>query len=186
MSGLNYGSTVSPFGVVLVEKQVSDHLALTFGASGHYRNYSLDDNDRDQNYFEPDHSYYADASVGVRWIFNPSGPVEVSGTASIAGVIAGNKGKYLQYMDDENLEQNYAQVDHEERIYGLGCEIGIAFERKLMDNLFLRFQTALVQAHVGKEIDKYKQTDGTNDTVEGRSVNVGFAFTPSIQLRLEI
>jgi hypothetical protein len=55
-----------------------------------------------------------------------------------------------------------------------------------MDQLFLRFQTSLVQGYWGKSKVTSEQVNKPQDTDSSRIIDVGLSFTPAIQLRLEI
>ncbi|MCU0661897.1 MAG: hypothetical protein MUC50_06170 [Myxococcota bacterium] len=187
LGGLSSSFSLSPFGTVLLEKQLSDQLALTFDVSGTYshRNKS---GEPEGGWYSMNfkHIYGANASVGIRWIFNPGGPVEVSGLASIAGIVTGGKGEYRDSADGADAEDGYVVLDSEFTNYALGGNIGIAFERKLMDHLFLRLQTNLLAASWGSGTEQWEQADGSFRKEKDSLFNIGLAFAPAIQLRLEI
>jgi len=187
MGSGGYAGVPTPFGVVLLEKQLSEHLALTFDVSGSYSNLDRDSESEKHSFYNNlNYMYSASASAGVRWIFNPNGAVEVSGLVLVSGSIDGNDGEYSKYIDDGESEGGYVTLDQESRSFYLGCDIGIAFERKLMDNLFLRFQTSVVKSHWGRHITDSELVDGTTDTNKSSIFNIGLSFVPAIQLRLEI
>lgn len=178
-------SVQSPFGAVLLEKQLSRNLALLFDVYGGFADY---DNDIGEDVWGSliDQSYHAGASAGIRWIFNPGGIVEISGIISASGLFSGSKSENIDSVQEGDAESERLILKGEDINYSVGLELGLALERKLLDNLYLRFQSSLLGGYWGVTDSTEETIDGPDEEFRRRLVSIGLAFTPMIQLRMEI
>ncbi len=167
----------SPNAHVMVEWQFADSLALLFQGGVSYS-----DNDSSGGNYE---YYNVGVSIlaGLRWILNPGGAVEVSTYGAFSGSWSfGFSDIESDFEPPENLESWV--VKNRSISYSLGFHIGLALERKLLDNLYLRLESSLVRVAYGYGENKQTFSDEERSTSNSKSFSTGLAFSPAIQLRL--
>ncbi len=182
VSGIN---VFSPFGVLLVERQLTKHLCLLFDVAGSYTTWDSDNSDPIVEY-RSSKSALVNATIGLRWIFNPSGIVEVSGIMSVGALWNYDNVEQQVASTDEYGELEYLKEDSHGHLYSGGLEFGLALERKLLDNLFLRFQSSVVCAYYGQGNYTTSVPEGSTGTQTSKRFDIALAFSPMIQLRLLI
>jgi hypothetical protein len=180
----------SPSGVMLVERRLGKRLSLVFDLSAVYENFDEDQADPNDSGLRTLNSienlFQGDASLGARWVFNPGGVVELSGIVAAVGLVELQQGDTLDIIQNENDQTEYVYLDFETITYSMGLALGLALEKKLLDNLFLRFESRFIKGYYGLSTTTSELQDGSDDTHEFKVFNTELVFTPTIQLRLLI
>lgn len=187
LSPLIYRTT--PWGVMLVEKQLTHHVSwiLDVRASVTYLT-SEDDSDTpdgEEASEEPQTSGAVGGATGMRWNFNPGGPVEVSGTVVAAGWWQGVEGIDHNWMTTSQGGIEKVDLKYATNAFSVGLAFGLVLERKLLDNLFLRFESRLLNAYYTQVESSAQTLDADVTTDKDTRLSAGLAFSPAIQLRLE-
>ncbi len=158
-----------PQGQFLLEYRLSEKLALTFNVMGAYSN-SDEIGDITQSNWE--------AAGGLRVIFNPDAPVEVSFTAAI--------GTSVFFLRDSNVwyVAEGESSDLDSFAYALGAQAGLVFEIPLLDNLRLRLTGQLLTASYTHGEATLNHENGMEDQDSSNTFYAGLDFQPSMQLRL--
>jgi len=159
--------TVAPSTSMALERRLSDTLWLTMGFSGSVS--TLDDQaSLDNGATIVTDTLSTEVALGLRYLFNPRGAVELS----VFGGLSLAYGDSTWKSDSE---------DWTNRTLSYGLVAGLALERRLMDNLYLRFQTTMGNVFYSSVETKIDGTAGTTNTSQFRG---GIALSPGIQLRL--
>jgi Outer membrane protein beta-barrel domain len=177
---------VTPVGTALIELRASEHLRIVFSASGSYRRgKSLMfteaplplEGDAGAVERTPTRSslWSYGARTGLRWVVNPGGVVEVSPLLTLG---------YSRYRSKDQLSDSEPRGDRSQRSSVFDAQLGLVFERRLMEQLYLRLASSVLQlsrSHTRSD----SHTDGGLSTLrDDESTSVGLAFSPSIELRL--
>jgi hypothetical protein len=123
-------------------------------------------------------------AAGVRWILNPGGFVEVSLYSVFGGSWVFGKSE-SKPNPPVNTSDTYG--------YDIGLGVGFAVEKKLLDNLYLRFETLV--GRFGYQYDKQTVSTTLIDLVTNepvidkthdhdKSIYALLAFSPAIELRM--
>lgn len=116
----------------------------------------------------------------MRWILNPNSLVQVSPMATIGAAIASVKDAVRGFSSDSEGNRTYDPVDVSSRSASLN--LGLVFEYRLAQQLYLRFDNQLVSAALAyAEETSQSQPKRTENTT-----SVGLRWTPSLQLRVEL
>jgi hypothetical protein len=137
-------------------------------------------------------SSYADAglSVGLRYVINPGGIVEVSPLFNVA----------LGYSYSGPQKDYEQTTTTDSASTSVGTSVGIALERQLLPNLYVRVATTLFAASYqwgsvhynsvgGSAVDSYGNvvnTTAVNTRNSTASLHAGLSVSPSLSLRLAI
>ncbi|MBU1240285.1 hypothetical protein KKF84_18175 [Myxococcota bacterium] len=166
MGGLSsYAST--PTSSMTLERRLSDNLWLTMGLSS---SFSVVDDEADINagYTITTQSFVTEVAIGFRYIFNPRGAVEISAFGGLSFVY----GTQTQETDTEEWTS---------RSLAPGLVVGLALERCLLDNLYLRLHTTIGSVYYSTVKSEEKDSGATADMNQIRG---GISLNPGIQLRL--
>jgi hypothetical protein len=165
-----YGGSWTPQGRILLERQLSRSLALMIDGSASYTSSESSTSDLSNT------SSNLGVGLGLRWLLNPDGAVEVSIAATLSG--------YWSTWDYWLMDLSSSKLDVYS--YTVSAGVGLVLERKLLDNLYLRLESNLVR--LGYSWFEYKNTWVDTRVVSSKSsshsFNAGVALSPSIQLRL--
>jgi hypothetical protein len=109
-------------------------------------------------------------ALGVRWIVNPRGGVQISPLVALA---AGWSRAYARMGSSRTRLETYST----------SVVVGVVLERELAEGLFLRLESPLVDAgyHWGRQATTLA---GTTEDDELAGLGARLALAPSLQLRL--
>ncbi len=165
--GMLSAYTTAPSTSMALERRLSDTLWLTLGFSGNIS--SVDDPvSLDNGATIVSDALGAEVALGLRYLFNPRGAVEVSVFGGLS----------LSWADVD------MKTDSEEwtnRTLSCGLVAGLSLERRLLDNLSLRLQTTIGNVYYSSVESEIGGTPGTTRISQLRG---GIALTPGLQLRL--
>jgi len=176
-------------GVLLLEKQLRDRLLLTFHGQAHYR--------RGEGgayvFVFPGWSKKTEksrlAAVGLRWVFfNPGGTLQGSVTAQIRASVS--RVKQVTTDHRAGLKKTWRRRIKSTSKF-LGLDLGVAFEKELASNLYLRFEGRIVRVAWGRVRQRHDfwGMDGTHHhfiTRPGGHEKFCYVFHPALLLRLAI
>lgn len=198
------GSSVAwqPSLIFLVERRLSARNYLIADLYGSYQRSEEDGEARIKT-----HLSQVGGLIGIRSVFNPGKNVEVSGI--LAAGVGWFYRKDILYLDlDSGLLMSGRQIVDtgftddpleikQTSLYG-NVSLGLAFEKALTQELYLRIASSLVEFNFGRStynfpIDKpisasTDQNESNSDELPRDSkqwdIGVGLAFSPSLQIRL--
>jgi hypothetical protein len=180
-----YAGTVSatwytaPEMSLLVERSLADRLALMLRLSAQYADVS-GNNGISQFEYEQD-STRVGAGLGLRYLFNPGGLVEVSAYFTFQGIWQWGKVKSIVQDDAGSTVRNSHDFDG----YLLEAQAGLVLERELIDSLFLRFATPLIAADYHHTSSELSLLEGVASyPVTNNGFSAGLRIEPQLQLRL--
>jgi hypothetical protein len=133
LDGLALGG-IGPGGVGLgasafMERRLSDSLWFLFSARAGYGAANYQDS-RDSS------STTLGLELGLRWCLNPGGRIEISPWGTLGGD--------WQWVETEGTALSLLDTRWKSYSYGIGLQIGLALDLRLLDNLYLRLTSSLV------------------------------------------
>ena len=176
--GNNYSALPeTPSSVIFVERRVSPRWWVVAGLEGTYSHTGNQDAII-AGAMPKVTSHSMMGTAGVRYVFNPGGAVELSlyGAASLYYLTIDGEDSSAADPDDTRSTHNGYK--------GAIGSVGLAVERKLMKNLYLRLSTTL--ASIRYSTSTYEETSVSGATA-GHTFSIwdgGINFKPSLQLRL--
>ena len=190
LSSVSLGSRniQSPIGAVLVERQITRQLHLLLRLVGSYTNRDEDRNETNYRSSEIiDKIFGVNAAAGFRWLFNPGGVVEFSGTVTIGALWHYEEGdEFNSIPNGETGIDEDVYLDFNTVTYSLGGTLGLVLERRLLESLYLRLESSFLGSYYGQKIHDYELPDGSRDSTKFKLFNIGMVFSPMIELRLLI
>jgi hypothetical protein len=158
---------IAPTSSMTLERRLSENLWLTMGMAG---NFSMADDDKGVSIGNTivSKAFTGEVALGVRYIFNPKGAVEISAFGGLSFLYG------TQTLKSDTDEWN-------NRALSGGIIAGLAIERQLLKNLYLRLHTTIGNVYFATVSSEVEDTGETNDVSQFRG---GISLTPGIQLRL--
>lgn len=173
----NYSSNIrSPTGIALFEVAASRRVRLMLGVSGSYTKrlrVRSDEEDR-----SPRSNWLIGGGLGVRWIANPGGPVEIA-PALLLG-IHGGRTKDIPGTLHESNGVEYDTLGDDASL-GADARLGVVTEYALLPNLHLRFEAYFLRA--GFERSAVRRNGLTTRTAH---MGLNWGIAPSLILRMSI
>jgi hypothetical protein len=179
LGAIGNGSTtaaVTPTGSALFELAATRSVRLMLGASGNYSKRVHAKSDVPDT--SPESRWILGGGVGVRWVLNPGGVVELS-PALLLGMHGGRVNQYVGSVRETNGISYMTRYD--EVSLGVDGRLGIVLERALLPNLHLRFEAYFLRGGY----DRFASRTNGVITRHARA-GLGWGLAPSLVLRLSI
>jgi hypothetical protein len=169
-------NVVTPTGTALFEVAVTRGVRLMLGMSGSYT--KKIDAKSDVPNPAPESTWLLGGGIGVRWVLNPGGVVELS-PALLLGVHGGRVNEDIDSVTDSNGVPYMTRYD--EVSLGTDARFGIVLEHALLPNLHVRFEAYFLRAG-------YDRFASRTNGVISRNVRMGLGWglAPSLMLRLSL
>jgi len=124
------------------------------------------------------------ASLGMRWISHPDAVVQASPIASVGVAWIHADGVRTGGYNDADGE--HLPLYGDASAYLAVLRIGVVFEYRLLDQLYLRFDNQVLQGQLGSVDEEEDTPEGPRDHRTTKTYAAGVAWQPTLQLRMEL
>ncbi|HET9956011.1 MAG TPA: hypothetical protein VFQ61_16005 [Polyangiaceae bacterium] len=187
MSFRLFGAAVGSrtLGLALFEARLSRRLwGFVEPTFGHYRERNEYNVDNPNIQYPKGNSTSLGVDVGVRWIANPGGAVEVGLYHGLRHQWAWSTRQERQIEFIEAGNPQFGNAETSSKTYGAEFATGLVVERELIPHLWLRIQSSLLSARYEKTRFERTTSEPRSTFTSGESLDLGIRINPMLKLRV--